>query len=264
MDLVEIITLLTDFGAKDAYVGCIKGVILSIHPQVRVVDISHEIPRFNIRYGAFILMQAAPYFPRETIHVVVVDPGVGTKRHPLVIETERYVFIGPDNGVMTLAAKMDGVKRAFKIDNNKYTLPGPSKTFAGREIFAPVAAHIAKGVPLEEFGPELSSFQVLTIPKPRVKENCIIGEIFIVVSFGNLITNIHSSDIKSELGRRIKVEINRSSFELPFVSAYGDVMKGQSLTLIGSSNFLEIGINQGNASEVFEAKMGDPVCLSRF
>lgn len=261
MDKAPIITLLTDFGTKDAYVSCMKGVILSICPHARIVDISHEIPKFNVRYGAFILMQAAPYFPEGTIHVVVIDPGVGTERHALMIKTKRYIFIGPDNGVLTLAAANDGIERVVKITNEKYTLIGPSKTFAGREIFAPVAAYVARGVPIEEVGPEFKRFQILSVPKPTVMEDQIIGEVFVIDSFGNLITNIHSSDIKTRVkrGQFIKVETKHLTKELPFVNTYGDVKKGQALALVGSSNFLEIGINQGNASQAFKAKPRDPV-----
>ena len=241
-----------------------KGVILSICPHARIVDISHEIPKFNVRYGAFILKQAAPYFPEGTIHVAVIDPGVGTKRYPLVIETKRYIFIGPDNGVLTLAAANDGIKQVVKIANEKYTFIGPSKTFAGREIFTPVAAHIAMGVPIEEIGAKLERFQTLSIPKPTITEDQIIGEVFVIDSFGNLITNIHSSDIehRAKRGQSIKVEVKHLTKELPFVNTYGDVKRGQALTLVGSSNFLEIGINQGNASQAYKAKPRDPVKIT--
>lgn len=259
---MRVITLLSDFGAEDYYVGCMKGVILSTC-QAEIVDISHEIPKFNVRYGAFVLMQAAPYFPKGTIHVAVIDPGVGTKRNPIVIEGKRHIFIGPDNGVLTLAAAIDGIKSVVKITNKKYALIGPSKTFSGREIFAPAAAHIARGVLVEEFGTKLKKFEALSLPEPTVKGNQIIGEIFVIDSFGNQITNIHSSYIKRvEVGKSVKVETEHSTKFVPFVNTYGDVEKGKAVSLVGSSNFLEIGVNQGNAAKTFKTKPGDLVKIT--
>jgi len=262
--VAPVITLLTDFGSGDAYVGCMKGVIFSVCPNARVVDISHSIPKFNIRYGAFVLMQSFRYFPGGTIHVAVVDPGVGTCRRPLVIKTSRYFFVGPDNGVLTLAAAEDDVRRVVEIASEGYIISGPSKTFAGREVFAPVAAYIAKGVPLGEIGPEIDKFQVLSIPKPTAAEDHVVGEVFVVDSFGNLVTNFRSSDVERriELGRLLKVEVRGVVKDLPFASTYEDMERGQALTLVGSSGFLEISVNQGNASLVFKAKQGDPVKIT--
>lgn len=263
-DVAPIITLLTDFGSGDAYVGCMKGVVLSVCPNARVVDITHNIPKFNIRYGAFVLMQSFQYFPEGTIHMAVVDPGVGTCRRPLVIETSRYFFVGPDNGVLTLAALEDGVRRVVEIASKRYTISGPSKTFAGREVFAPVAAYIAKGVPIGEIGPEINKFQMLSIPKSTVAEDHVVGEVFVVDSFGSLITNVRSSDVEKRIepGRLLKVEVGRVVKSLPFASTYEDVERGQALALIGSSGFLEISVNQGNASMVFKANQGDSVKIT--
>jgi S-adenosylmethionine hydrolase len=249
----KIITLLTDFGYKDAYVGSVKGVILKIYPRVKIVDISHQVPKFQILQGAFILMQAAKYFPSGTIHMAVVDPGVGGNRKPIVIETEHYIFVGPDNGILTLAASNDGIKHVFKIENEKYLLPHPSKTFAGRDIFAPIAAHIAKGAPPSDVGPEVNKFSIVKMPKPKIRDRIISGKVLFVDSFGNLITNIRDSDIKGKIktGQKILVEIKNSTLKLPFLNAYTNVEKGKALVLIGSSNFLEIGVNQGDASKKF-------------
>jgi len=262
--VAPVITLLTDFGPADAYLGCMKGVILNVCPHARVVDVSHSLPKFNIRYGAFVLMQVFRYFPNGTIHVAVVDPGVGTRRRPLVIETKRYFFVGPDNGVLTLAASEDGIKRVVEITSEKYILSGPSKTFAGREIFAPVAAHVANGVPLREIGPEVDRFQVLSIPKPKIAEGHVVGEVFVVDSFRNLITNLRPSDFEQGVkhGRLLKVEVGGVARDIPFVGTYGDVGRGQALALVGSSGFIEIDINQGNASRVFKARQGTPVKIT--
>jgi len=262
--VAPVITLLTDFGSADAYVGCMKGVILNICPHARVIDVSHGLPKFNIQYGAFILMQVFRYFPNGTIHVAVVDPGVGTRRRPLVIETKRYFFVGPDNGVLTLAASEDGIKRVVEITSKRYMLSGPSKTFAGREIFAPVAAHIAMGVPLREIGPKVDRFQVLSTLKPKAAEDHVVGEVFVVDSFGNLIMNIRPSDFgrRVDPGRLLRVEIRGVARDIPFVSTYGDVGRGQALALVGSSGFIEIDINQGNASRVFKVRQGTPVKIT--
>jgi len=257
--MAPVITLVTDFGIGDAYVGCMKGVILGICPYAKVVDVSHCIPKFNIRYGAFVLLQAFRYFPKGTIHVAVVDPGVGTCRRALVIETSRYFFVGPDNGVLTLAASDDGVMRVVEIATKRYTISGLSKTFAGREVFAPVAAHLANGVHVVEIGPDIDKFQTLSIPKPTVAEDHVVGEVFIVDSFGNIITNIRSSDVESRIepGQLLKVEMRGAVKDIPFASVYEDVERGQALALIGSSGFLEISVNQGNASLMFKAKQGE-------
>ncbi len=260
----QIITLITDFGSKDAYVGCMKGVILSIHPQVKVVDISHDIPKFNVRYGAFVLAQVFRYFPEGTIHVAVVDPGVGTARRPLVIKTSNYFFIGPDNGVLAFAASEDGVRRVVEITNKEYMLRGPSKTFAGRDVFAPAAAHIAKGVSLDEIGPDVDDFRALPIPRPTVAGDRVIGEVLVVDSFGNLITNIRPSDFERRVkpGLLLKTEVRKTVKELPFVNTYREVKRGEVMALIGSSGFLEIAVNQGSASQVFEAEQGDPIKIT--
>jgi len=255
----EIITLLTDFGTADAYVACIKGVILSINPRAVIVDISHAVPRFNIRYGAYMLMQATRHFPADTVHVAVVDPGVGTRRLPIIIETRRYIFIGPDNGVLSLAATDDGVRSVYRIENKRYMLSQPAETFAGRDIFAPVAAYIAAGIPPSNMGSELGTYEEVSIPKPIVEEKHVKGEVLTVDSFGNLITNIRLSDLMPTIkhSRRITIKVKGVSTQLPFVPSYGYVDKGETLALMGSVGFLEVAVNQGNASKRFQAEAGD-------
>jgi len=146
----NIITLLTDFGMRDAYVGCVKGVLLGINPSINIVDISHEVPKFNVKYAALILAQAARFYPKGTIHMAIVDPGVGTRRRMLIVKTENYYFVGPDNGILSIAAIRDGVRQTFQIDERRAGPEGVSRTFAARDIFAPIATRLTCGMPPSE------------------------------------------------------------------------------------------------------------------
>lgn len=262
----KIVTLLSDFGLRDPYVAEMKAVILSRCHEVEIVDISHEVAKFDIRMGAFILASATPYFPKGTVHVAVVDPGVGTKRRPIVVETERSCLVGPDNGLLALAAWKEGVENVFVIRNKRFVLPKVSKTFHGRDVFAPIAAHLAGGVAASELGEEIDDYAVPSFAKPRLKENSALGEVLHIDGFGNIITNIPSS-ILSELGVHegdaVRVEMGKKATALKFCSTFGDVHLGDALTLVGSHDFLEISVNQSNAAERFKAKRGDSVCLRR-
>lgn len=261
-----IIALLTDFGSRSWYPAVMKGVILSICPSASVVDITHEAPSYNIMAASFILLQAVKYFPPNTIYVVVVDPGVGTKRRRIIIKTRRSFFVGPDNGVMMPAARMEGIEKIVEISNQKYMLPRISKTFEGRDVFAPAAAHIARGVPIEEFGDEVHDPVDLKIPEPRVKEGGVIEAVVIHVDkFGNVITNV-PSELLQKLGVRFDstflVEIRGKAFRIPFKSTYGEVGRGEPLLLIDSSDYLELSVNMGSAAELFGLKEGDKITLA--
>ncbi|MEX2701627.1 MAG: S-adenosyl-l-methionine hydroxide adenosyltransferase family protein [Candidatus Baldrarchaeota archaeon] len=256
----KVITLLTDFGLRDPYVGAMKGVILSICPDVNIVDISHEIRKFDIRQGAYVLAASASFFPKGTIHVGVVDPGVGTARKAIIMETKRSFYIGPDNGLLTLAALREGVKKVVQITNSKYMLPRVSRTFHGRDIFAPAAAYLANGVPIENFGPLLEEYEILSFSKPHVQKDQIEGEIIYIDGFGNIVTNIYS-EILEKVGiseeDKIKVLLNdKLEKVLKICKAYNEVKKGEFLAIIGSGNFLEISINQGNAAKKLNVKEG--------
>lgn len=256
----KLITLLSDFGLKDPYVAEMKAVILSKCPEAQIVDISHEISKFDVRMGAFVLASAAPYFPKGTVHVAVVDPGVGTKRRPLVVECKHSFFVGPDNGVLMLAALKQKVQHVYIIEKAKYMLPKVSKTFHGRDVFAPAAAYIAEGHAAFEVGKEVGGYVMPSFAKPRLKEKAAVGEVLHVDDFGNIITNV-STEVLEEIGvskgRAVKVEIGRASLTLRLCSAYGDVSPGEALALVGSHDFLEISVNQGSAAERFTAKSGD-------
>ncbi len=257
---MSVITLLSDFGLKDPYVAEMKAVILSINPQVRVVDITHEIDKFNIRMGAFVLASATLYFPSNTVHVAVVDPGVGTERRSIIAETKRGFYVGPDNGLLMLAAHKEGMIKVYKIDNPKYMLSRVSRTFHGRDIFAPAAAHLASGTSPSEFGPAVKDYVLPEFVKPIVKKGEVVGEVLHIDGFGNIVSNISAEDLDRagiREGHSLLVKLGGKTLKLRFCLAYGEVPASASLALIGSSDFLEVAVNQGSASRTFKAKVGD-------
>jgi len=257
-----IITLTTDFGLRDPYVAEMKAVILSINPNAAIVDISHETEKFNIRMGAYILASASPYFPKGTIHVAVVDPSVGTKRRPLLIQTARSYYIGPDNGVLVLAANSQQIEHIYEISNRKLMLPKISSTFHGRDIFAPAAAHLAKGTEPAEFGPEIDKIAIPKFAKVIKRNDVLVGEVIHADGFGNIITNFGEKEVELMKIKHIaNVKLGNARLKLRFCKAYTDVAPQKPLALIGSHKFLEISINQGNAAEVFKIRSGDKVTL---
>lgn len=261
-----IISLLSDFGLKDPYVAEMKAVILSICREASIIDISHEIEKFNIRMGAFILAQAARYFPEGTIHVAVVDPGVGTTRKPIIVETKRSLYVGPDNGLLILAAQNDGIKCIYEIANRKYMLKRVSKTFHGRDIFSPAAAYLAKGVAPSKFGPIIENPIKPSFSSPEIRKETIVGEIIHIDGFGNLITNISRENLKAACiseGGDLSIQLNGKQLKLKLCSSYGEVARNKPLCIIGGTTFLEISMNQGNASEILEVKVGATVILRR-
>ncbi len=264
---IPLVTLLSDFGVKDPYVAEMKAVILSICPEARITDISHQIEKFNIRMGAFVLVSVAPYFPVGTVHMAVVDPGVGTKRRPLIVETKRYFYVGPDNGLLMLSAQREGIRHVYNISNPHYMLPTISRTFHGRDIFAPAAAHLAKGRVPSKFGPEIHDYLIPRFAKPRMGKDGLLGEVLYIDDFGNVVSNISTKDLEKvgmKEGCLLYVKFRKKVSKLKFCPAYGKVPVKAPLALIGSSDFLEISVNQGNASETFKVKIGDPICVSLF
>jgi S-adenosylmethionine hydrolase len=262
----KIVSLLSDFGLRDPYVAEMKAVILSIFPEAHIIDISHEIEKFNIRMGAFILASATPYFPKGTVHVAVVDPGVGTERRPIIVETKRSYLVGPDNGLLMLAAQREGIKRVCTILNKKFMLQKVSKTFHGRDIFAPAAAYLAKGYTPKDFGPEIHDYVIPKFAKPKKRKGWLCGEILHIDGFGNIITNIPAEKLQ-KTGLKTKQEINvklgkTKPKKLKFCSTYGEVALKEALALIGSHDFLEISINQGNAAKQYKTKIGNSIYIS--
>jgi hypothetical protein len=260
-----IVTLLSDFGLKDPYVAEMKAVILSICPEARIVDISHKIEKFNIRMGAFVLASAAPYFPKETIHVAVVDPGVGTKRRPILVVTKRAFYVGPDNGLLMLSAQRQGISHVHHVTNKQFMLPHISRTFHGRDIFAPTAAHLAKGHAPSEFGPEINDYALPRFAKPSLSKNVLFGEVLHIDDFGNVVTNVSMKElgrIGIKEGDMFHVKLKENVLLLKLCIAYGEVKAKQPLAIIGSHNFLEISVNQGNAAKRFRVKAGERVQVS--
>jgi S-adenosylmethionine hydrolase len=242
-----------------------KAVILSLCPDARIIDISHLIEKFNVRMGAFVLASASPYFPKGTIHLAVVDPGVGTKRRALLVETEEAFYVGPDNGVLMLAAEKQKIKHVYSITNRRLMLPKVSSTFNGRDILAPAAAHLAKGVNPSDFGQEIKDRIVPGFAEPRLSKNELAGEVLHIDDFGNIITNISKNDlekISAAEGSKLTVKLGKKVTRIKFSLAYGEAKAQTTLALIGSHDFLEIAVNRGNASKRFKSKIGDAVILS--
>ena len=245
----RIITLTTDFGMLDHYIGAMKGVILGINSDAVITDITHGIPKYDIFKAAFTVRNFYRYFPGETIHIVVVDPGVGSERKPILIQTEQGVFIGPDNGVFSFILEELESVSVLEITNRDYMLEDLGNTFHARDIFAPIAAHISLGVDINKTGERIESPVLLNIGKPEVFENEINGEIVYEDSFGNLITNVPGNLIEN------CSEIYIDKFVIDTVAAsYQDVEKGELLAIVGSSGFLEISVNRGSAGDIIKDK----------
>lgn len=274
MECVQpIITLITDFGTADGYVGAMKGVMLSICPQAQLVDITHNIPPQDLYRAAFSLYQAAPFYPANTVHLVVVDPGVGTSRRPLALRAGNMTFVGPDNGVFSLIARPP--QQVVALENPNYLADDISNTFHGRDVFAPAAAHLAGGVPLIELGPAVDDWVTLPFPtitlRPPYK---VLGEVLYLDHFGNAVCNIGVLRWKGsalELNPLFakgdpvtlpaQVVVQFDHYQFPLRRTYGEVPSGQPLTLIGSSGLLEIAVRDGHAGQVLNIRPGDMVVL---
>jgi S-adenosylmethionine hydrolase len=258
----KIVTLTTDFGLKDPYVAEMKAAILGICPKAVIVDVTHDITKFNVRMGAYVLASAAPHFPHGTVHVAVVDPGVGTRRRPIAIQTKQSYFVGPDNGILVLAASKQGIESIHKLVNPQFMLPKVSSTFHGRDIFAPAAAHLLNGVKPADFGPEIREAMKADFEKVTRKNGVLVGEVLHIDGFGNIITNISEKEVaQNRVKSEVNVELAGNKLKLKFCRAYGETKLQEPLTLIGSHGFLEISVNQGNAAEKFETKAGDKIKL---
>lgn len=257
---MKIITFLTDFGMKTGYVAQMKGVVSGI-TDARLIDITHDITPHDIREGAFVLQTSVPFFPVGTVHVAVVDPGVGTERSGVIITARNHILVGPDNGLLIPAARFIGDFTVYEITNEKYMLDYVSNTFHGRDVFAPVAAHIVNGVPFEKIGTRTDNFVDLDFGSTEITDKTATGKIIYVDRFGNLITNINGFRLREvlEFDKKIMVFIGDKQLGIPFVKSYGFAKKGQILATIGSSNYLEIGVNQGDAARKLKVKPDDAV-----
>jgi S-adenosylmethionine hydrolase len=277
--MAPIITLTTDFGTGDAYVASMKGVILSLNPKAVIVDICHYIEPQNVLQAAFILGTAYPYFPEGTIHLAVVDPGVGSRRKAIILKTPAAFFVAPDNGILSYIIdeydrtldeptrnlpsmpqqrKLPRGLEAVNITNPEYWHHPVSSTFHGRDIFAPVAAHLSLGVPLDKFGDRLDKVNAFTVPRPcHDSRGNLIGCVLHIDNFGNLITNIRSSDLPTG---KITIAIGRQRIN-GISQFYADTEGLAAVT--GSSGYLEISLKNGNAAKFLKAKMGDEIKLQK-
>ena len=263
MDLTpsHIITLMTDFGTSDHYVGVMKGVMLNINPQAQIVDITHAIPPQDIYSAAFLIDSAYRYFPTGTIHVIVVDPGVGSERRAIVCQTETAYFVCPDNGILTHILRNEEYIHAVAVENSAYFLPQVSNTFHGRDIFAPVAAHLSCGVSIGVLGTLVTQPVQLPVPKPQVTEKAVIGHVIWIDSFGNLVTNI-SHEILGSLEGGHDIVIHVGGVKIDRLNrSYAESAVGEALAIVGSFNRLEISINQGNAAQTLGLKQGDAITI---
>lgn len=260
-----LITLTTDFGLRDPYVAEMKAVVLGVSPNATIVDITHQVEKFNVRMGAYVLASASLYFPKGTVHVAVVDPGVGTKRQPIIVQTKKGCFVGPDNGVLALAVKnIGGQTHVHRITNPEFMLPKVSNTFHGRDIFAPTAAHVANGRCPAELGPEIHQMVTPEFAKIVRKRDSLEGQVVHTDDFGNIITNFGARELGAmKAENSVTVKVRNEKLTLKLCKAYGDVEKQQPLAIIGSHNFLEISVNQGNARNIFNVEAGDGVVLYR-
>jgi len=255
----SIVTLCTDFGTADGYVASMKGVILSIAPEARLVDITHQVPRHSVTQAAFVLGSAFSWFPPGTVHLAVVDPGVGGERRGVAVCFRSHYFVAPDNGLLSRVLAGEDPFDAVVLTQSAYWLPEVSHTFHGRDIFAPVAAHLANGVPLSSLGEPVADLVRLELPVPRRREDgAIVAQVIHVDSFGNLVTNIPAGMLPERGRRRITV----GGITVPGLSTtYSSVDAGDALALVGSHENLEIAVREGSAANVLGVGVGAQVLV---
>ena len=264
MSAHPIITLTTDFGLADVYVGVMKGVIFSINPACTIVDITHAIEPRNSVAGAFALECACPYFPAGAIHVAVVDPGVGSGRRALVVQTDRCLFVGPDNGIFSFALSAPGMKAVYELTASDYFLPEVSATFHGRDIFAPVAAHLTKGVRPERLGRRIDDPVMLPQAVPVMRgEGSLEGCIAHIDCFGNLTTTIRRDMLQGFFQQGgIRAEVKGAAIT-KIMPSYAAAQEGEPFCIIGSSGRLEISVKNSSAAQLLRACRGDSIVLKK-
>lgn len=258
----QLVTLTTDFGLTDAYVAAMKGAMLQVEPSLTMVDVTHQVEPQDVMGGAFVLRQTIPYFPEGTVHLAVVDPGVGSARRPIAALFGGHFFVGPDNGLFSLLLEGRTPEKIVVLDRRTFwRTPRPSRTFNGRDIFGPIAAHLASGRKLEEVGTLTETYQQLHWPHPLADDEGVQGFVVHIDRFGNCVTNI---------SREVLDNDPRSHFAKCYVgntivegvhAAFSDVPQGEPLALVGSSDHLEVGVNGGDASTLLTIHKGSPVSL---
>ena len=262
---MSVITILSDFGTEDEYVGVMKGVVLSICPAISIVDITHRIDPQDIEQAAYLIPSYYHFFPEGTVHIVVVDPGVGSQRHILAVDHRKHFFIAPDNGVLTLLLNAEKSDTIICVDNPRYFLESPSATFHGRDIFAAVGAHVSCNIKLDELGTRINVADVVRLEglNCRIsKSGELVGKIVSIDHFGNLITNIDAISLsafcQTDAFKRLQIRIG--SFVIGGLSnTYSDAAPAAALALIGSRGYLEIAVNGGNAAKIMKGQKGDAI-----
>jgi len=273
-----VITLTTDFGLIDGYVGIMKGVIQRICPKAVVIDLTHDIPPQDILSAAFLLHVSHPYFPKDSVHVAVVDPGVGTERRAIALRTSNALFVAPDNGLLSFIVESENVEEVVDLNNPRYWLPKVSATFHGRDIFAPVGAHLARGVPLRELGQpiDVEDLIVFPVPRPHRENDVIFAQILYVDRFGNLTVNLPMERFKEEGEELLMIRLPDEARPLTLhpqdltihlvgceISgirrAYAEGSPGKPVALIGSAGYLEVAVPGDSAARLLSVKVGDEV-----
>ena len=253
-----IITLTTDFGYKDPFVGIMKGVILGINPSVTIIDITHGISPQNILEAAITIEMSFKSFPNGSIHIAVVDPGVGSVRRPILVNTEQYYFIGPDNGIFSRIYNVSERLEVIHITSEHYFLPERSLTFHGRDVFAPIAACLSKGIHISKFGDPINDYVSLTMPTPIiVNKNILEGEVMYIDRFGNAITNIKAQDIAEQKSLKVMLKGKIA----PFKNHYSETGDDGLYSLMNSFGYLELFVYRGSASYHFDIKVGEKVAV---
>lgn len=262
---MPVITLLTDYGLKDSYVAEVKGSILRIAPNATIVDISHDVGNYDIESGAFHLARSVPYFPEGTVHVGVVDPGVGGERRPVIIEARGAYLVGPDNGLLAPAAERLGVVRAYEITNRELLPRRVSSVFDGRDVFGPTAAHLSRGLDPRLIGVDISSYARTESYEPVVSDRHVEARVIHVDGFGNLVTNV-TYEVLDRMGvkpgRLFSIYVHGAEYQVPYGSHFSAVSKGGLLLLVAGGGYLELAVNQGSAQEQLGLKRGEKVNLT--
>lgn len=259
MSIVSLITLTTDFGNDSPYVAAMKGVILSLNPAVSLIDLSHDIPPQDVRHAAYFLAEAVPYFPAGCIHVIVIDPGVGTERRLLCAEVAGQRLLVPDNGCWTFLPGADKAKPVIHLTKPPFWRPTVSSTFHGRDILAPTAGHLSLGVPAADLGVPVSDWIRLQEPRPTRTANMLVGEVVFIDHFGNLITNIPGADYQALAGKG-RIHVDRHEVHRQ-VRTYGEAQKGTLVALVSSFGRLEIAEVEGNARKRLNVGVGARVTV---
>lgn len=259
--MAKVATLITDFSTMDSYVGAIKGVLLDRSPDVNIIDITHDIPPYDVPQAAFVLKGAYSYYPKGAVHIVVVDPGVGSRRRSIAMKCGDHYFVGPDNGVFSFPIKEQGIETAVAIESQKCEFRYCGRTFDGRDIFAPIAAKLLDGVDITTLGEKIDDPMCIDLSEPKITDDTIVGKVFYIDRFGNCITNIEAKDLDKFEGEELMVNLAGHDVGL-LRTFYSEVKMNEPIALINSSGNIEIAVNQGNASEELAARVGSIVKIS--